>query len=815
LWADGTAIHIQGGATVRVAGAAKASVALADLNYDFKTDIVAAGPGGLRIFQQESANRFIDVTKRAKLPEAIVKGAYSGAWPFDIDLDGDLDIVLGAAQSDPVVLRNNADGTFAMVKPFAGVSGAVSFAAADLDGDGVSDVAIAGRDGTLHVFMNERFGHFRERAVPASVAGSVAAVSAGDVDSDGTLDYVALKKDGAILRLSAKDDGARWETAEIGRAREASLISLADFDNNGRLDVMTSAGEIFLADEHGFSKRPAGSDVLSASAADMDGDGRVDIAGVAGGRLVTLRNHGAKNYRWQTIRTRASAAHGDQRINSFGVGGEIEIRAGLLTEKQMIDGPVTHFGLGEHTGTDLARITWPNGSIQVEFELKGNESISATQRLKGSCPSLFAWDGNEMRFVKDGAPWSPALGLHINAQKVADIQQTEEWFKIPGNEIAPRDGEYDLRVTAELWETFYIDRYSLMVVDHPAGTDVYTDERFAVPPPKLRVYATTAARPFGRVTDDLGSDVSATVAAKDSKYLDTFGRGQYQGTTREHWVEMELPDDAPSKVPLYLIAEGWLHPTDATVNIAMGQNSDAAPHGLSIETPDAQGRWGVVQPDLGFLAGKLKTAVLDISHVFKPGAPRRLRLKTNMEIYWDRLAWAASVPDSRIRIHEESLSRADLRWRGFSAVTQANASSPEIPHYDRVKGTSQKWRDLEGYYTRFGDVRELLGKVDDRYVIMNAGDELRLRFASPAAPPAGWVRDIVMIGNGWIKDGDYNSVFSKTVLPLPYRGMKAYDNPPGKLEDDPAYRMHPGDWQTFHTRYVTPEVFRTGLWNRQ
>jgi hypothetical protein len=148
-------------------------------------------------------------------------------------------------------------------------------------------------------------------------------------------------------------------------------------------------------------------------------------------------------------------------------------------------------------------------------------------------------------------------------------------------------------------------------------------------------------------------------------------------------------------------------------------------------------------------------------------------------------------------------------------VTQANASSPEIPHYDRVKGTSQKWRDLEGYYTRFGDVRELLGKVDDRYVIMNAGDELRLRFASPAAPPAGWVRDIVMIGNGWIKDGDYNSVFSKTVLPLPYRGMKAYDNPPGKLEDDPAYRMHPGDWQTFHTRYVTPEVFRTGLWNRQ
>ena len=247
---------------------------------------------------------------------------------------------------------------------------------------------------------------------------------------------------------------------------------------------------------------------------------------------VVLINHGTKNYHWQVIRTRAGAAHGDQRINSFGLGGEIEIRAGLLTEKQIITSPVLHFGLGEHTGSDLARITWPNGLVQVEFELSADQSILATQRLKGSCPSLFAWDGKQMRFIKDGAPWSPALGLHINAQKVADIHQTEEWFKIPGDEVAPRDGEYDLRVTAELWETFYIDHYSLLVVDHPSDTEVYSDERFAVPPPKLKVYATSPARPFAKAVDDRGKDVSTIVAATDQKYLDTFGRGEYQGVTR-------------------------------------------------------------------------------------------------------------------------------------------------------------------------------------------------------------------------------------------------------------------------------------------
>ena len=52
-----------------------------------------------------------------------------------------------------------------------------------------------------------------------------------------------------------------------------------------------------------------------------------------------------------------------------------------------------------------------------------------------------------------------------------------------------------------------------------------------------------------------------------------------------------------------------------------------------------------------------------------------------------------------------------------------------------LAGTAPRWRDLEGYHTRFGDVRELLAGVDDRYVIMNAGDEIALRFAE--APPAG------------------------------------------------------------------------------
>ena len=46
---------------------------------------------------------------------------------------------------------------------------------------------------------------------------------------------------------------------------------------------------------------------------------------------------------------------------------------------------------------------------------------------------------------------------------------------------------------------------------------------------------------------------------------------------------------------------------------------------------------------------------------------------------------------------------------------------------------------------------------------MNAGDELSLRFAVPPPPPLGWERDFVIVGDGWIKDGDYNSVFPNGV----------------------------------------------------
>ncbi len=803
------------------------SVLPIDFNYDFKTDLVLAGAGGLRFMRQDDSTKFTDVTAQTKLPKSLLTAAYTGAWAVDIEADGDLDIVLGSASGLPTVLRNNGDGTFKAIHPFAAVSGIRQFVWADLNGDGNPDASLIDGAGRLHIFINQRLGNFAESQLPTGF-GDIKAIVAADANHDGVLDLLAVQSSGTIVRLSNLNDA--WDSGEVAQVPDALhtltgdvRLRVADLDNNGAFDLMLAnvgaprgaAGAlVWLADQNqqfALLSSPQGP-VRVFDAAPASTEGRLDLLGLtADGQPVDAVNRTTKDYHWQVIRPRAHQATGDQRINSFGIGGQIEIRSGLLLQMQPIDGPQLHFGLGTETGAEVARIVWPNGTVRAEFALKADQEVLTEQRLKGSCPFLFAWNGTSMQFVKDTVPWGAALGLRIDSMGPARIAATEEWYKIPGSEFTPRDGSLDLSITGELWETYYYDSLSLMVVDHPVGTEVFTDERFVVPPVKLAVTTVAEPHPIAHATDDLGNDVTETLRSLDGNYLDTFGRGPYQGVTRDHYVEVDLGNDLPTTWPLWLIASGWLHPSDSSINVAMSQGDRVHPQPLSLEIPDGRGGWKVARANLGFPAGRNKTCLIDLTGLFRAGEPHKLRLRTNLEIYWDQIEWAQGLTNAPTRIIRMAPQSADLHYRGFSVIHQANASSPEIPDYGQLAGTTQIWRDLEGFYTRYGDVRELLKATDDRYVIMNAGDELALRFASPPPPPAGWVRDYVIAGDGWVKDGDYNSTFSRTVQPLPYHARTEYDTPPGTLEDEWVYRHHPQDWQNYQTRYVSADVFRDAL----
>ncbi|MEB2364342.1 MAG: FG-GAP-like repeat-containing protein [Bryobacterales bacterium] len=819
VWADATSLHV--GDSVRLPLPHERftrpqwgvySILGADLNYDFKTDLVVATPSGLRIYQQTAQGGFVDWGTKSRLAAPVLAGAYTGAWAIDFDLDGDLDIVLGTARGEPPVLRNNGDGTFVPVYPFKGVNGLVSFSSADIDGEGTPDVTLVDAGGGLYVFQNERLGAFRRREIPPQLVTGNAAAAAGDMDGDGLIDLAVLRTDSRIIRLADGGSGSAWKTEEAARvAGGPKSLLLADLDNNGSLDII-AGGQVLLGDGTTFAAGPA-VPLASCSVVDLNRDGRLDLIGLsAAGTAAQFMSFGTKRYHWQVIRPKAAVILGDQRINPFGIGGEIEVRSGLFTQKQVINSPHVHFGLGENDGVEFARIVWPNGIVQSEFELKADQSIAAPQRLKGSCPFLFTWDGKRMRFVKDAGPMSASLGAHADGQALEPIHHTEQWFKIDGDQLAPRSSYYDVRLTNEYWETHYADRYALMVVDHPKGSHVYVDERVAPVQPALKVYVTAVPRAFASAKDERGQDAGAAVNQLDARHLSTFAKGQYLGFARDHWVELEVPEDAPQAGPLYMIADGSLRPWDETVTVARNQGNSPRPRSLRIEVPDGEGRWVTAQDDLGVPAGRLKTVVFEVGRLFRPGAPRRLRLRTNLEIYWDRIAWAAGVSSAGISLRLSALQQAELRYRGYSLLTRDGPSSPELAHYDAIVRTAPQWRDLEGYYTRYGDVRELLETADDRIVLVNSADELRLRFAAPPPPAAGWIRDYVFISDGWIKEGDYNFRFSKSVLPLPHHGMRTYAGPLLPLERDAAYRKHPSDWLRFHTRYVTPKQFARALW---
>jgi Tfp pilus assembly protein PilF len=839
--ANGHEVRLSGGAPIPFPGGASnvpplpEGIIPVDFNYDFKTDLVLAGAGGVRLLRQDSATAFTDVTGQARLPKAITNGRYTGGWAVDIEADGDLDIVLGVKDGAPIVLRNNGDGTFLPIHPFEGVSGMSGFAWADLDGDGNPDAAIIDGAGRLHLFMNLRQGQFQERAPPAGLP-AVKAVAVADANNDGILDLLAVQADGAIIRISDKNEGEGWQTAEIARVPNPSRylagevrLHVADLDNNGALDLVlcstvptagnASGALLWLGDINGsftLLPNPAGPPFVF-DAADVSNDGRLDLLGLsAEGQPVQAINQSPKNYHWQVVRPHAVQAVGDQRINPFGVGGEIEIRSGLLVQKQPITGPQLHFGLGEQTQAEVVRVVWPNGTVRAEFGVKADTEVVTEQRLKASCPFLFAYNGKQMEFVKDAVPWGSAIGLRINTLGSAQIAATGEWYKIGRDQLVPHDGFYDIRVTAELWEVYYYDYLALMTVDHPAGTEIFVDERFVIPPAKLGITTVATPHSIARAVDDNGQDVTDLVSTLDGKAVSSFGRGQFQGVTRDHYLEVDLGEDAPKSGPLYLIAQGSIHDTESSVNVAITQGNRWRAHGLSVEVPDGRGGWVTAQDNLGFPAGRKKTILFNLTNIFRSGTPRKVRLRTNLEIYWDALHWAQGAPDAPVKETTLDPTVADLHYRGYSVMHMpVGVGAPEVPDYNQIEGTKQHWRDLIGYYTRYGDIRELVNKIDDRYVIVNSGDEMSLRFPEQPPPPVGWVRDFVIKGDGWIKDGDYNSTFSKTVLPLPYHAKNEYTTRPGALEDEWVYRQHPADWQNYHTRYVTPQIFenalRTGL----
>jgi hypothetical protein len=338
-------------------------------------------------------------------------------------------------------------------------------------------------------------------------------------------------------------------------------------------------------------------------------------------------------------------------------------------------------------------------------------------------------------------------------------------------------------------------------VDHPDSVDVLVDERFVLPGPvRLRLFQAVGRRAPVSAIDDRGTDVLAALRERDDVYVSNLTPTQYQGLVEPHALILDL-GEAAGRAGTLLFLRGWIYPTDASINVALSQQTRVKTQLPSLEVRDAQGRWTTAIPNIGFPSGKDKTIAIDLAGKF-PTTDHHVRIRTNMQIYWDQAVVARDASASPVRMTPVTPLSADLHFRGFSRMyRRGGRDGPHWFAYDDVSKDSP-WRPIEGRFTRFGDVLPLLRDGGDMYVIMAPGDEVTVAFdaASASAPPPGWRRTFLLYTDGWIKDADLNTAYGNTVEPLPFHAIEEYPYAPG--ESYPTDSAHQRYLREYNTRLV-------------
>ncbi|MDQ2938742.1 MAG: hypothetical protein M3R67_14780, partial [Acidobacteriota bacterium] len=194
----------------------------------------------------------------------------------------------------------------------------------------------------------------------------------------------------------------------------------------------------------------------------------------------------------------------------------------------------------------------------------------------------------------------------------------------------------------------------------------------------------------------------------------------------------------------------------------------------ALQVKDVKGKWRTVIEDIGIPVGRPQTVTVDLTGKFLT-ENREVRILTNMRIYWDQILVDTSGGNLPIRPTKLDPVGANLSWRGFSRETTSDGREPFGYDYETVSFASP-WKVMTGRYTREGDVRELLLKSDDMFVISGPGDEISLSFDATALTPLepGWKRTFLLFADGFSKEMDVNSASPDQIMPLPFHDMTRY-----------------------------------------
>jgi tetratricopeptide (TPR) repeat protein len=798
--------------------------AAGDYDNDGHTDLALSTSERVLLLHNEGDGTLKDVTDAA--------GIHGQSHPLgvtfvDYDHDGDLDLYAASSDAGKSVLwRNNGNSTFTDVTAETGLdANALTYGIipTDFNNDRAIDLVFAASP-KPQLFLNPREGKWNATdAWPKQVElAPVVAAAVLDFNKDGWMD-LALAHDGAPgITLWRNQTGRSFEPVQLpldGWQRAWGIAAL-DYDNDGWIDLAAvgetkdGRAEIRLfrnLGNQGFKdvSVEVGLDAVkltsprALAAVDVDGDGGVDLfITQAQAPPVLLHNDGGSQNHFLRVSLTGLAD------NKSAVGTKVEVFAGALWQKWEITGAGylsqsstdLLVGLGKERRVDTVRTLWPTGVVQDETEFASNtvHKIIEIDRRGSSCPLLFAWDGTRYRFIAD------VIGAGVIGHWVGpnehNVPDSKEYIKIDGESLRPRNGLVSLRFMEPMEEVVYLDQARLLAIDHPRDVVVDPNERFVASPPfpEFKVIASRNARPPAGALDSLGNDVLELITRRDRNYLADFELLPYKGFTKPHTLELELPA-AYHGGPLRLLLYGYIEYFTANSMYAAYQ-AGIVPISPYVEAQDEDGKWVRVLDDMGFPAGLPRTSVADLSGKL-PAGTKRLRIVTNLQIYWDQILVDTTPEMQSIKVTDLPLAGARLAFHGYPRAVEGKSPGDLQYNYDETSSTGPYAREI-GAYTRLGDVRDLVLHADDRFVVFGSGDEVQLDFNPAALPPLrpGWKRDYFFFADGYEKDMDFYAADGEFVDPLPFHAMSQY---PYEKESYPQDDSHLNYLLDYNTRFIS------------
>jgi Flp pilus assembly protein TadD len=815
-----------------------------DYDNDGAIDLALTVNGRVLLLHNEKNGKFKDVTQAAKLSRLpaspLVGGGADLAVNFvDYDHDGDIDLYVTSFEAERTrtkepwsekppptynqMWRNNGNDTFTNVTPDLSLSipaSGISAIGSDYNNDRAVDLVLTSTDPSL-ILENPREGPFQRKEFWPDSSRAMAVVAL-DFNHDTWMDLAFTHDAAPGISLWRNNQAKSFESVPLPAVNWVHAYGIAafDYDNDGWVDLVAvgetkdGKGEIRLfrnLGPDGFKDvtTDVGLDKIKLDSprtvitGDYDNDGATDLLITQNhGPAVLLRNEGGNQNHWLKLSLKSL------NDNKSAIGTKIEVFSGANRQKFEIAGSSGYLGqnstdivvgLGQAKQADVVRMLWPTGVLQDEIEVAADQEKKYTEidRRGSSCPTLFVWNGKHYELVDD------MLGAGVVGHWIGpnerNIARPTEYIKIDRNAIRAKDGKLSFRFMEPLEEAVYLDQVRLLAVDHPASFDVYPNEYFASNPPypPFKVVISQDARPPAAAHDEHGRDVLPDLLAH--RYFGAFEVLPFLGFAKMHTLELDLGEPYRGG-PLWLLMHGEVEYFSANSMYAADQ-AGLQPVAPYVEALSTDGKWNRVVDDMGFPAGGARTITADLTGKLPIGT-QRIRIGTNLQIYWDSILIDRATQDRDLRISAVPLAKADQRFHGFPLKIENQPPGNVEYIYEKASATGPYTRPA-GSYTRYGDVLPLVSSFDDRLAVFGSGDEVALDFDPAKLPalPKGWARDYFFVANGYEKDMDFYAYHGDEVDPLPFRNMGTYPYPKGKSY--PLDPTHLNDLLNYNTRNMS------------